>query len=971
MSSATPTEPTEPAPGEPFRRLLAACIEAVGEHGSAALEPLLANHPEHAAALRERIDKLVRAGLLSAEPEPRPDLPERLGDFRLIRRLGAGGMGVVYLAEQVSLGRQVALKLVRPEQRFFPGARERFQREVAVIAKLGDPGIVPIYAVGEAEGIHFFTMEHVRGATLTEVLAAVHDRHPADLVGNDLATAAAARAGLPVPVPLPELFAGTWIQACCRVVARMARAAQHAHERGIVHRDLKPSNAMVTPDGRVLLLDFGLAAAEGTLRITRTGAQLGTLHYMAPEQLLDGTVDARTDVYALGATLHELLALEPPFHADSSEGLRRAILAGAPRSLANRGAQVPRDVETICRRALAREAPHRYATALALAEDLERFLGHRPILARPAGPWLRLRRWARRRPTVATALATVLLVAAVVPFAMQAARADAEAAARHNLHSATAAIERMLGQVRDPALQNAPGLDRVRLQQLDAAERLLGDLFRQNPSDRTVRALFVRGSIHAAQVRLACGLPDRVLADLAVTAPALAQLRETAPDDDSLFIDHCALLLTRGSANASLGQLPEAVRDWRQLTEECAQRGTLGASPRVAQTLATAHNNLSRVLAANGDRRGALQELELALALEPDEGAAPGSGAAAIVDRARMQVNLAGLLRDDGQPDAADREYRQLQAALEAARTKFPDEPDLKLELARVRYARSELRMRTGHGEGTAAERNLALDALRELVAAYPDRTAYLRDLGAMLFSASCASQLQGDLSTARTLAEESIACHERLLGKVPGAAEVRTELSTFRRQLAGLHLAAGETTAGVALLERAITEQAEVADSRPADPHYRMDLAALQQELGIYHYRNEAWPAARDAWRAAAHSYERVLAAGSKAPLGPRRLPMVLQVLAQAELMCDDLVGVVDALRRLQAAAPLPAATLREAGMALHVDDRADFQALVAATEAMDQATAAGGEAASNPSTEGVSGQQRAPGQRAPDRGQ
>jgi serine/threonine protein kinase/tetratricopeptide (TPR) repeat protein len=944
MTDPAPLDPTHVSPEETFRRLLAACIEAVGARGSEALEPLLAAHPEHAAALRQRIDKLVRAGLLTLEPEPSAELPERLGEFRLLRRLGAGGMGVVYLAEQASLGRTVALKLVRPEQRFFPGARERFRREVEAIARLGDPGIVPIYSVGEAEGIHFFTMEHVRGASLADALVALHDRHPADLVGADLAATAAARAELPLPNPLPETFTGTWVQACCRVVARMARAVQHAHERGVVHRDLKPSNAMVTPDGRVLLLDFGLAAAEGTLRITRTGAQLGTLHYMASEQLQDGVVGPRTDVYALGVTLHELLALEPPFHEASSERLRAAILAGTPRPIAGRGAEVPRDVETICRRAMACEPERRYPSASDLAQDLDRFLSHRPILARPAGPWLRLSRWVRRRPTAATALAIAVVAAAAVPFAMQLARVDAETSARANLRNAAAAIDRMLTQVRDPALQNAPGLDRVRLQQLDAAERLLGDLYRQNQGERDVQVLYVRGAIQAAQVRQACGAHERVLQDLTAIDPLLHRLRHETPIQPELLVDQCALWLTLGSACAGLGRIPEAVDHWQRLVAETAAVDLATAHPRVALALATAHNNLSRVLAANGDRQGALNALQRALEIEPEPSAVAGSSTDLAIDRARMRMNRAALLRDDGQLEAAAAEYQELASALAELAQAAPDEPNLRLELARVRFARSELAARRQQHDVAAAECEPALATLRELAAAYPDRTAYRRDLGVMLFQASVSRQLAGAREPAEALAREAIQSHERLLAAVPDAAESRGELTTFRRQLAGLRLAAGSAAEAVALLEQAIAEQAEVAAARPADPYYRMDLAALQQELGIHHWKGERWAPARDAWRAAASSYEQALAAGRKDVLAPRRLPLVLQVLAQAELMSDDFDGVVAALTRLQAAAPLPAASLRNVGVELHVAERDDFQALVTATEAQERTRSAAG---------------------------
>jgi eukaryotic-like serine/threonine-protein kinase len=509
---------TGPRPSDPFRQLLAECIDAMTQSGSGAIEPILAANPEHANALRDRLAKLVRAGLLTTEPEPSAAIPEQLGEFRLLKRIGAGGMGVVYLAEQQSLKRTVALKLVRPEQRFFPGARERFRREVEAVARLGDPGIVPIYSVGEEDGISFFTMEYVRGASLADVIATVHGSRPEALEGRDLAQAAADRGDQELPTPLPDLFRGSWVQTCCRIVLQMARAAQHAHERGVVHRDLKPSNAMVTPDGRVLLLDFGLAAAEGTLRITRTGAQIGTLHYMAPEQLLDAPTNARTDVYALGVTLHELLALQPPFHAEQAEKLRRAVLDGKPRSLRNANPEVPRDVETIIACAMDRDALRRYASAKDLATDLDRFLAHRPIDARPTSAILRLRRYGQRHPTVTTAMVLALLAAIAMPILLTIVKQEAEQeriaaqqTARANLKNAVDAIAQMQTQARNAALSSTPGLDPIRQAQLDTSVTLLRSLLAQNESDAQMLILYARGLSNAAQVRQLSGQNETVL----------------------------------------------------------------------------------------------------------------------------------------------------------------------------------------------------------------------------------------------------------------------------------------------------------------------------------------------------------------------------------------------------------------------------------------------------------------------------
>jgi serine/threonine protein kinase len=272
--------------------LLAQCIDRIFRSGDEAVDEVCASHPELAEEVRRSLRDLERAGMFeSARPHP-PGIPERLGDFRLVERLGGGGMGVVYLAEQTSLGREVALKLGRPELLYFSGARERFAREVEVVARLQHPGIVPVYTVGEQDGVPYFAMERVHGCTLAEVLRHLAGRDPAGLWGHDLARAVAASTpGAETPGEGEELgyvYGGSWERTVLRVVGQIADALEHAQQRGVLHRDIKPSNVMITPGGRAMLLDFGLSSSGGASSITKTGSRLGSLPYMPPEQVGGG-----------------------------------------------------------------------------------------------------------------------------------------------------------------------------------------------------------------------------------------------------------------------------------------------------------------------------------------------------------------------------------------------------------------------------------------------------------------------------------------------------------------------------------------------------------------------------------------------------------------------------------------------------------------------------------------------------------
>jgi tetratricopeptide (TPR) repeat protein/tRNA A-37 threonylcarbamoyl transferase component Bud32 len=395
-----------PESADPIDELLAECLRAADPF--VAIELTAAAHPSHAAELRRRWEFLVAAGAAGAATQAPP--LRQLGRFRLLDRIGGGGMGVVYLAIEEPPGREVALKLVRPEQVWFEGSQRRFEREVALIAGMQHPGIVPVYSCGEQDGVPFCAMEYVRGQSLAELLATLRRS----------ATA-------PAPAALRQPDARNWVDACFTVALQVADALVHVHERGVVHRDVKPSNVLLDEAGRARLIDFGLARGGGSESLTRSGVQPGSLAYMSPEQVRGDAVDARTDVWSLGVTLLELITLEHPFAAATEERTRRAILAGVPSD--PRGtSRVPWDAATVIGTAMAPERERRYPTMAAFAADLRACLERRPIAARRPGPWLRLRRWVQRHPARTATIALLVALFGLLPSALllheRAARQD-------------------------------------------------------------------------------------------------------------------------------------------------------------------------------------------------------------------------------------------------------------------------------------------------------------------------------------------------------------------------------------------------------------------------------------------------------------------------------------------------------------------------------------------------------------------
>ncbi len=444
--------------------------------------PALSEYVERFPELADEIRAVFPALLLMDQADPAsselarardagdspaaPGMPVQLGDFRILREVGRGGMGVVYEAEQVSLGRRVALKVLPLQAQTNPRYLGRFEREAKAAARLHHTNIVPVYGVGTDRGIHYYAMQFIQGQALDEVLAELkrlrRDKAatplpartvaPADVSAHDVARSlltgpaegvtCAALAGPPtvddVVTPGPRSgSAGARVvgatgsgsgslpgqehsgsvyarRAYWRSVARVgvqaAEALAYAHNEGILHRDVKPSNLLLDARGHVWVADFGLAKTAESDDLTTTGDIVGTVRYMAPERF-EGQADVRSDVYALGVTLYELAALSPAFPASDRQKLIHQVTAEAPIHLRRAAPTMPRDLRTIIHKAIDRDPARRYASAAALAEDLQRFLDDQPIQARPPGRVELLGRWCRRNPVVVGLLAAVLLVA--------------------------------------------------------------------------------------------------------------------------------------------------------------------------------------------------------------------------------------------------------------------------------------------------------------------------------------------------------------------------------------------------------------------------------------------------------------------------------------------------------------------------------------------------------------------------------
>jgi serine/threonine protein kinase len=436
-----------------------------------AVSEYAARHPDLAEQIRELFPTLlVMEDLGSVGGEgtgpfaPKADdgtVPHQLGEYRILRQVGRGGMGVVYEAVQESLGRHVALKVL-PFHAALTGTQlERFRREARAVARLHHSNIVPVFGVGEDQGVHYYAMQFIQGQSLDAILQELKrlrspqpgPPHRTPAGPNDLTVSVAqglltgqfphspageapgtdgeapkapsapgnqtwkvgegASDGETSPSELTGSSIAEYFRGVARIGVQVAEALEYAHRNGILHRDIKPSNLLLDTQGTVWVTDFGLAKADDSDELTNPGDLVGTLRFMAPERFA-GQADPRSDVYSLGITLYELLTLRPAFDPTDRAKLIERVTHEDPPQPRTLDPRIPRDLETIVLKATGKEPVDRYLTAEALAEDLRRFLADRPIRARRTGLPERTWRWCRRNPAVASLTAFVLLLLVTV-----------------------------------------------------------------------------------------------------------------------------------------------------------------------------------------------------------------------------------------------------------------------------------------------------------------------------------------------------------------------------------------------------------------------------------------------------------------------------------------------------------------------------------------------------------------------------
>ncbi len=786
-------------------------------------------------------------------PPPAPPGYEVLGE------LGRGGMGVVYVARQTALKRLVALKVIGTGAWAGRDEVARFRAEAEAVARLQHPNIVQIYEIGEYEGRPFFSLEYVDGGSLDQRLDGT---------------------------PLPP-------RAAAEVVRTLALAIHAAHERGVVHRDLKPANVLLAacgfagpakPQAAPLvpkIADFGLAKRlGGEPGMTQSGVIVGTPSYMAPEQALGRVHDIgpACDVYALGAILYECLTGRPPFNAATSLETLQQVQAQTPVPPRRLQPAVPRDVETICLKCLEKDPRKRYASARALADDLDRLLSGRPIQARPAGLLERAGKWAKRRPAVALSLATLTLAVSALAgtFVWSYVRISQEAErAKSQVHFAQDVLEDMYLNVADEWLTDEPAQGSVEREFLGKALKYYTELAKDDAREpdarqRTALAYFRMGQLHRV-------LNEHDQAERYFRQAIRLQepLRDEFPDRPRYRQDLANSRNWLGELlRESEKSLEEAEQNFRQalaLQERLAEE--VPGEPEYRRELARSHSNLGLVEMDTGRPEAAARDYDRAVALleQVARERPEADGADFRHELARTLTNRGVFHQENGRLPAAEADYRraidllqdlrrtgrrrtlyaynlaiayhdmgnlyfsqhryddalaplsEAEAILRRLAEDFPKRAHYRKKLAKTYNSMGSVLAKKGKPEEARKDWELARDLLGDLLRDDPNMAEYKADLGMCLGNLGWMRLEQDDRQGARACLEQAIEHLQEARRLKPKRLDFRQALRNQYRALAETLVQAGDRAAAV----KAATALAEVFPDQAQGYYYAACFAA------------------------------------------------------------------------------------------------------------------------------------------------
>ncbi len=926
------------------------------------VEALVAEHPDLADELRSYADSLKLLHQMTAGIRPLPTRAEpstagmtarRLGDYEIEREIGRGGMGIVYEARQLSLNRQVALKVLPFAAMLDEKQIARFRNEAQAAAQLHHPNIVPVHAVGQERGVHFFAMQYVPGQSLEMALQELRKESdfkppapPVDGPSRDTTPSEGKSAGRgggsyggflsepaardTVPFTAFSTRASTRSRGYCHSVARLmiqaADAIQHAHEYGVVHRDVKPSNLLLDRTGKLWVTDFGLARMQSDTGVTITGDVVGTLRYMSPEQAAGATalVDARADVYSLGATLYELLTLRPAHSGDNRQEILRHIETREPPAPRSFNPAIPLDLETITLRAMAKTREERYASAQEFSSDLRLFLEGKPTIARRPTVLDRAGKWAlRHRRAVSLAAACLLVVSlvsatAAIMIAREKARTDeALDETRTSLAKAEAANEMAHGAVEElgrmaSELATVQGAEPQTRRMFAEALAYYREFIAQNADDPRLERELASASFKAATLAEALGERREALALCRQAIEQFAALLKKSPEDAEL-----QLKLARCYSN--LGLLLAHKREVEQALDVYADAvhrqqvlvSRPNASPAAVRDLADTQSNLGLLLAELGRTDAARRALSGAIGLIKRLAAAAPEDLRLRHDLANT-YNILSFVQRDLDWDQAELSCREAISLLETLASESPGTPAFRADLAICLNNLGAILAHGSNWDDACESYRRAIGYQEQLVRQAGAVVAHRRDLAVTWNNLGQALQATGAQGAAVDAYDSAREIIELLVADYPDEPSFRSLCGGVYNNRAMALEASGQLDKALAAYDKAVAEQRVAYDRAPQVAQYREFLSKH-----YFNYGRALRAAGRLADAAEMALARRELWRGDGPRLGQVAVELALAAVAAREVRDD---GNSDAQGRDQLADRLEAetaATLRDAAAA------------------------------------------------------
>ncbi|MBI1852018.1 MAG: serine/threonine protein kinase [Planctomycetes bacterium] len=836
-----------------FRQLVSTILERLGRGEILDEDDYLRRYPPFRRALQDVFDA-HRARRSPGHEKPGPAARagnDVVGEFRVLHLIGAGGMGRVYEAEQTSLGRRVALKVIERTAITSDRALERFRREAGIAAMLSHPHIVPVFAFGEDQGVCFIAMELQKGKTLDEVIRQLRRLGGEPVTDVNLATTLVEGSEL-LPATTParpvnetrsratkKLTTGAknYAREAARLIAAVADGLEHAHSFGIIHRDVKPSNIIVRPDGTPLIMDFGIARDEGADSITRTGELMGTIPYMSREQLgaTKASVDRRTDIYSLGVTLYELVTLERPFDGDTGEQIAVRIQtceAPRPRKL---NANVPEDLQTIILKAMDSDRDRRYASAAEFAADLRRFLDHEPILARKRGPLLRLGRWAQRNPKLAASVAGLVVVGGVglaVTTHLHGVAESRQGETDEAVRGGRLAIEQ-LTRVAEEELTNVPQLEPEVQRLLEEALQGYRRFLAQKGNDPRLRFETARAYRRVGDIQQKLGQLDPAKEAYDQAIAISQELHAEVPSNVEFRDELAEATLRRGWLYFKLGRLDDAETAGR---ESIRIRESVGdavrPTPAQSQGLADGYRFMALFLRTVGKPDAAEKAYRRALTLLDDSSAQNPASADVRHDAANARSGLAIVLTSQGRTREAETAYRESLETLTRLSADDPARADYQQDVASNHNNLAMLLEETGRLRDAEAEYRAALTLRQRLASSFPRVTSYRFELARTDLDLGVLLTKTGRKGDAETAYRDALAIRQKLVDELPSVPAYQSDLGLSHLNVANRLLDRNELAEAREHLEAAIRHEKAALALSPGNRAYQRLLGGCFENL-------------------------------------------------------------------------------------------------------------------------------------------